>query len=115
MQQKTIKTYQFQKAIDRTKVMTAITNYLRTKRGKSIRIPEKTICYTHPEYELTYDMMLGIRQTVEAAESAPVKDVNDADLKQENRYVFPQIGSEVTPEHIMDDFFLQRLCARSFS
>ena len=71
-----------------------------TRRKKK----HKKIDKQHPEFELTYDMMLGIRTVVSMYESKPLREVQVKDFKETIRLRFPQEGTKLTPAHEMRDF-----------
>ena len=58
----------------------------------------------HPEFELTYDMMLGIRTVVSKTEAQLHSEVNDKDYSDTIKLQFPGRGSLLTPAHRMRDF-----------
>lgn len=59
----------------------------------------------HPEFELTFDMMTGIRTTVGMVESKPYKKkVQKSDYEEAIKMKFPAKGSMITPAHPMRDF-----------
>ena len=64
----------------------------------------KKINKDHPEFELTYDMMLGIRTTVSQTESKPFRKLTVADFNEVTRWRFNSEGSSTTPAHQMRDF-----------
>jgi 1-phosphatidylinositol-4-phosphate 5-kinase len=64
----------------------------------------KKINKDHPEFELTYDMMLGIRTTVSKAEAVPDRALTDEDFTVSNSLTFPAKGSNFTPAHEMRNF-----------
>lgn len=68
------------------------------------RKKHKKINIKHPEFELTYDMMLGIRTTVGQVESKPVRDLTVSDFKEAVKLRLPSEGSSLTPAHQMRDF-----------
>jgi 1-phosphatidylinositol-4-phosphate 5-kinase len=74
------------------------------KGSKKRRNKHKKIHRDHPEFELTYDMMLGIRTTVGMSESKPLRDLTVADFAEEARLPFRSEGSSLTPAHSMRDF-----------
>ena len=59
----------------------------------------------HPEFELTYDMMLGIRTVVSKTEAQLHGEVlSAADYTDTIKLQFPGRGSILTPAHAMRDF-----------
>jgi Phosphatidylinositol-4-phosphate 5-Kinase len=70
----------------------------------SKRKKHKKINKTHPEFELTYDMMLGIRTTVGQVESRAWRELTQYDFQDMTWLRMPTEGSSVTPPHQMRDF-----------
>jgi 1-phosphatidylinositol-4-phosphate 5-kinase len=64
----------------------------------------KKINREHPEFELTYDMMVGLRTTVGRVSSRPMRKVTNADFSETTKLRFPSEGSSLTPAHNMRDF-----------
>jgi 1-phosphatidylinositol-4-phosphate 5-kinase len=81
---------------------------LTTKKSKRELLDReklhKKITRKHPEFELTYDMMLGIRTTVGKAESQPHRKLKTSDYNTEVKMRFPSEGSALTPAHEMRSF-----------
>lgn len=66
---------------------------------------DKSVKKTHAAYELTIDMMLGIRTTVSRLESKEEKKLLEAsDMHDVEKQYFPSKGSLMTPGHKMSDF-----------
>lgn len=61
----------------------------------------------HSCFELTYDMMLGIRTTVSACEARPLGELTPAMIKHSEGVRFPCKGSKVTPAHNMSEFYFK--------
>ncbi len=58
------------------------------------------VCPDHPEFELTYDMMTGLRFVLSRALNDPPKDILEAsDLVEELSLKMPSEGSATTPPH----------------
>ena len=72
--------------------------------------------YSHPEFELTYDLLLGIRTCTSLINQSMMKssnlDESDHEIDDEiekgfnysKTYDFPSNGSNITPAHDMKDF-----------
>jgi 1-phosphatidylinositol-4-phosphate 5-kinase len=58
----------------------------------------------HPEFEVTYDMMLGIRTVIGMAYNHPPKEIGKEDFEHVGKYSFPKAGSTKTPAHKGRDF-----------
>lgn len=59
----------------------------------------------HAEYEVTYDMMLGIRTVIGLAYRKALSDeISDGDFQYVKKYSFPSAGSNRTPAHKCRDF-----------
>eukprot|EP00742_Colponemidia_sp_Colp-10_P003628 GILJ01003862.1.p1 GENE.GILJ01003862.1~~GILJ01003862.1.p1 ORF type:complete len:536 (-),score=61.21 GILJ01003862.1:254-1795(-) len=69
----------------------------RTQRRKSVD-PQ------HEQYELTHDMMLGIRTAVSKVTPLHDRELDIADFNAMERYKFPHQGSRTTPAHHFRDF-----------
>ena len=63
----------------------------RGKDGKLLKPKHRKINKTHPEFELTYDMMLGIRTTVGQSKAHPPK-LEPAHAQQTTKLEFPGQG-----------------------
>lgn len=77
-------------------------------------LKEKKISKAHPEFELTYDMMLGIRTTVGQVESKPARDLTPKDYTEKIKLRFPAGGSHSTPAHDMRSFKFKDYCPEVF-
>ena len=71
----------------------------KEKKGK-----HKKIDKAHPEFELTYDMMLGIRTSVGHMANVPHDLQYPEDFKDASEVNFKAKGSSTTPPHKMRDF-----------
>jgi len=85
-----------------------------SQRQARARKKHKKINREHPEFELTYDMMLGIRTTVGAIESKPNRDLTDADFDASLKLRFPNEGSALTPAHQMREFKFKDYAPEAF-
>jgi 1-phosphatidylinositol-4-phosphate 5-kinase len=65
---------------------------------------EVSIEVEHPEYEVTYAMMLGIRTSIGKVYNIPLKKLTDEDYEEERSYFFPKKGTSKTPAHKARDF-----------
>jgi 1-phosphatidylinositol-4-phosphate 5-kinase len=65
---------------------------------------EVSIEVEHPEYEVTYAMMLGIRTSIGKVYNIPKRDPMEEDYKEEKSYYFPKKGGSKTPAHKARDF-----------
>jgi len=73
--------------------------------NKPVKTKHRKINKEHPEFELTYDMMLGIRYTVSRAEAHPLRrDLHPEAFKEYVHLRFPGNGSATTPAHQARDF-----------
>eukprot|EP00457_Paulinella_chromatophora_P002891 gb/GEZN01002896.1/.p1 GENE.gb/GEZN01002896.1/~~gb/GEZN01002896.1/.p1 ORF type:complete len:703 (+),score=94.56 gb/GEZN01002896.1/:84-2192(+) len=68
----------------------------------------------HKEFELTYDMMLGIRTTVGQAEAKASRALTERDYVEMTKLSFPKKGSKVTPAHTMRSFKFKDYAPRVF-
>lgn len=68
---------------------------------------QKAVSSTHHAFELTYDMMLGIRTTVSRIEAKKRSDLTMQDMATTTRLRFPAKGSRNTPAHGMSDFYFK--------
>mmetsp|Transcript_50855 Transcript_50855/g.99705 ORF Transcript_50855/g.99705 Transcript_50855/m.99705 type:complete len:724 (+) Transcript_50855:98-2269(+) len=66
------------------------------------------------KFELTYDMMLGIRTTVGRAEARAMKKLSASDHAKTNRIPFPAKGSRSTPGHNQRDFYFKDYAPETF-
>ena len=79
-------------------------NKSSTSRPQPTKTKHRKINKQHPEFELTYDMMLGIRTVVSKTEAQLHSEVNDKDYSDTIKLQFPGRGSLLTPAHRMRDF-----------
>ena len=101
----------------------------REKERKKKKKRLKKIAKEHPEFELSYDMMLGIRYAVSLSEPSvtlPSKTISadedsssdDADYESEfteaHKLKFPKKGTDTTPAHNMRDFKFKDYCPQIF-
>ena len=75
-----------------------------SRPAHSSKTKHRKINKQHPEFELTYDMMLGIRTVVSKTEAQHHTEVNDKDYTDTMKLQFPGRGSLWTPAHRMRDF-----------
>ncbi len=75
-----------------------------SKLSKAEKTKQRKINKAHPEFELTYDMMLGIRTVVGKTEAQAHKSLTPADFEATIKLKFPGKGSAITPAHQMRDF-----------
>ena len=69
----------------------------------------------HKEYELTYDMMLGIRTFVSMSNVNTSKTLDlHLDFREKKRLFFPSEGSSATPPHAMRSFSFTDYCPETF-
>lgn len=78
------------------------------------RKANKKITKNHPQFELAYDMMLGIRHTVNQVEAIPPRALVGEDYKTVTRLHFPHKGSPTTPPHEMRAFKFKDYCPEVF-
>lgn len=78
-----------------------------TKGVKLDEAEQKAVSSTHHAFELTYDMMLGIRTTVSKTEAKTRSDLTMQDMVTTTRLKFPSKGSRSTPAHGMSDFYFK--------
>lgn len=64
----------------------------------------KVIDKTHPEFGLTYAMMLGVRTTVSKIESKPPRELVLDDFRDETKLRFESGGTPETPAHNLRSF-----------
>jgi hypothetical protein len=79
-------------------------NKSKEKIPRHLKSKHRKINKQHPEFELTYDMMLGIRTVVGKTEAQPHEKLTDSDFKQTIKLKFPGRGGMTTPAHQMRDF-----------
>ena len=75
-----------------------------TSRPQPAKTKHRKINKQHPEFELTYDMMLGIRTVVSKTEAQLHSEVNEKDYSDTIKLQFPGRGGLLTPAHRMRDF-----------
>ena len=106
------------------------------KKEKELKLKKKMkeIGRTHPEFELSYDLLLGIRTSTSLVNKSIIikssdKDIygngNDSSDEDEEllekefidnkRYSFPSSGSSITPSHAMNDFEFKDYCRPIFA
>ena len=76
----------------------------RPQQPSSSKTKHRKINKQHPEFELTYDMMLGIRTVVSKTEAQSHSEVNEKDYSDTIKLQFPGRGSVWTPAHRLRDF-----------
>lgn len=78
-------------------------------KGALSRLPPEhkdSIVVGHHAFELTFDMMLGIRTSVGRMESSPMESIlKEESMLEKRKTMFPQKGSKETPPHRMQDFW----------
>lgn len=77
---------------------------MSTSKSSASSTPHAPILERHPVYEVTYDMMLGIRTAVGVAYSEPIRKLKKSDFHQVAKWRFPAAGSKETPAHKARDF-----------
>lgn len=77
--------------------------------GALSRLPPEhkdSIVLGHHAFELTFDMMLGIRTSVGRMEALPMESIlKEESMLEAKKTLFPQKGSKETPPHRMQDFW----------
>lgn len=86
----------------------------KNDKPMTVKSKNKKITKTHPQFELSYDMMLGIRHTVGQTESKPTRELKSEDFKERVKLRFPSKGSPLTPAHQMHDFKFKDYCPEVF-
>lgn len=79
-----------------------------------VKTKHRKINKQHPEFELTYDMMLGIRTVVSKTEAQHRGELSAPDYKESVKLRFPGRGSIITPAHEMRDFKFKDYCPMVF-
>jgi len=74
----------------------------------------KKITRKHKEFELTYDMMLGIRTMVGQTEAKPPKKLLSSHFNETRKLYFPSQGSSTTPGHEMRSFMFKDYASEVF-
>lgn len=78
---------------------------------KPVKPKHRKINKQHPEFEMTYDMMLGIRTCVGPLNSKPLPALTPEHAQVTTKLDFPGQGSTFTPAHQMRNFV--RRCSSS--
>lgn len=86
----------------------------KKKIPRHMKTKHRKIDKHHPEFELTYDMMLGIRTTVSMVEAKPHSLIKKSDFEQMLHLRFPGNGSATTPAHVARDFKFKDYCPEVF-
>lgn len=84
------------------------------RKRKKKKTRNRKITKNHPQFELAYDMMLGIRHTMHRVEKNPAENLDGKCYKELNKYNFPHKGSATTPKHEMRNFKFKDYCPQVF-
>ncbi len=90
--------------LDRASTATGDAKLAGGDKDKTQKTKHRKINKQHPEFELTYDMMLGIRTVVGKTEAQAHGQLTPADFDATIKLKFPGKGSMITPAHQMRDF-----------
>ena len=86
----------------------------KKKVPRHLKTKHRKINREHPEFELTYDMMLGIRTTVSMVEAKRHQRLKSSDFTTSLNLRFPGGGSNYTPAHVARDFKFKDYCPEVF-
>lgn len=83
--------------------------------GPTVESNETHINQDHNCFELTFDMMLGIRTAVSRLGSlVDTEELTEQDFGEETKMRFPKRGSSRTPAHNQADFYFKDYCPKVF-